>query len=62
MQGGPVRQAKLTNSYQDLAKTPLLIAMDGEWGLGMRLDSTISYPSQMTLGCHQGQSSDLSYG
>ena len=50
MQGGPVRQAKLTNSYQDLAKTPLLIAMDGEWGLGMRLDSTISYPRQMTLG------------
>ena len=50
MQGGPVSQAKLTNFYQDLAKTPLLIAMDGEWGLGMRLDSTISYPRQMTLG------------
>ncbi len=50
MQGGPVRQAQLTNSYQKLAKTPMLIAMDGEWGLGMRLDSTISYPRQMTLG------------
>jgi beta-glucosidase-like glycosyl hydrolase/CubicO group peptidase (beta-lactamase class C family) len=50
MQGGPVRQAVLTNKYQSLAKTPLLIAMDGEWGLGMRLDSTISYPRQMTLG------------
>ena len=24
--------------------------MDAEWGLGMRLDSTISYPRQMTLG------------
>ena len=50
MQGGPVRQAVLTNKFQSLAKTPLLIAMDGEWGLGMRLDSTISYPRQMTLG------------
>lgn len=49
-QGGPVRQAELTNRYQGLAKIPLLIAMDGEWGLGMRLDSTISYPYQLTLG------------
>ncbi len=52
-QGGPVRQADLVNRYQKLAKVPLLIAMDGEWGLGMRLDSTISYPYQMTLGAIQ---------
>ncbi len=49
-QGGPVRQATLTNRYQKLSHIPLLIAMDGEWGLGMRLDSTISFPYQMTLG------------
>jgi beta-glucosidase-like glycosyl hydrolase len=49
-QGGPVRQAQLTNRYQSVAKVPLLIGMDAEWGLGMRLDSTISYPRQMTLG------------
>ena len=41
--GGPVRQAILTNYYQQLALTPLLISMDAEWGLGMRLDSTISF-------------------
>ncbi|MBW4888331.1 glycoside hydrolase family 3 [Mucilaginibacter sp. HMF5004] len=52
-QGGPVREATLINKYQRLAKVPLLIAMDGEWGLGMRLDSTISYPYQMTLGAIQ---------
>jgi len=52
-QGGPVRQAGLINQYQKLAKVPLLIAQDGEWGLGMRLDSTISYPYQMTLGAIQ---------
>jgi len=49
-QGGPVRQADLINRYQKLVNVPLLIAQDGEWGLGMRLDSTISYPYQMTLG------------
>ncbi|MFM7770675.1 MAG: glycoside hydrolase family 3 N-terminal domain-containing protein, partial [Bacteroidota bacterium] len=49
-QGGPVRQAKLTNKFQRLSKIPLLIGIDAEWGLGMRLDSTISYPRQMTLG------------
>jgi len=52
-QGGPGRQAVLTNSYQKRARTPLLIATDGEWGLGMRLDSTISYPYQMALGAIQ---------
>ena len=52
-QGGPVRQAALINRYQALADVPLLIAMDGEWGLGMRLDSTVSYPYQMTLGAIQ---------
>lgn len=54
--GGPVRQANLTNQYQSLAKIPLMIAMDGEWGLGMRLDSTISSPYQMTLGAIQDES------
>ncbi len=48
--GGPVRQAKLNNSYQALSKVPLLIGMDAEWGLGMRLDSTYSFPWNMTLG------------
>src|ERR1700761_1572871 len=52
-QGGPVRQAELINKYQKLVNVPLMIAMDGEWGLGMRLDSTISYPYQMTLGAIQ---------
>ncbi|HEY8388877.1 MAG TPA: glycoside hydrolase family 3 N-terminal domain-containing protein, partial [Parasegetibacter sp.] len=49
-QGGPVRQANLTNYYQSLAKTPLLICIDGEWGLGMRLDSVINFPRQLMAG------------
>jgi beta-glucosidase-like glycosyl hydrolase/CubicO group peptidase (beta-lactamase class C family) len=52
-QGGPVRQAKLTNQYQSKTKTPLFVGIDAEWGLGMRLDSTYIYPWNMTLGAIQ---------
>ena len=48
--GGPQRQAKLNNEYQALSKVPLLVGMDAEWGLAMRLDSTYAYPWNMTLG------------
>ena len=41
-QGGPVRQADLTNQYQKISQVPLMISQDAEWGLGMRLDSTFS--------------------
>ena len=49
-QGGPIRQANLTNGYQAKAKVPLLVSIDAEWGLAMRLDSTMKFPKQMTLG------------
>lgn len=52
-QGGPGRQAALTNKYQATSKIPLMVAMDAEWGVGMRLDSTVSFPYQMTLGAIQ---------
>lgn len=52
-QGGPVRQAKLTNRFQSKSKIPLFIGSDAEWGLGMRLDSTYRYPWNMTLGAIQ---------
>jgi len=48
--GGPVRQAKLNNELQKMSNVPLLIGMDAEWGLSMRLDSTYSFPWNMTLG------------
>ena len=49
-QGGPMRQAKLNNRLQAVSPIPLLVAIDAEWGLAMRLDSTVRYPYQMTLG------------
>jgi len=48
--GGPKRQAKLNNEFQELSNVKLMIGMDAEWGLAMRLDSTYAYPWNMTLG------------
>ncbi len=55
-QGGPVRQANLTNYYQSISKVPIMISIDGEWGLKMRLDSTIKFPFQMALGAIKNDS------
>ncbi|NLA24242.1 MAG: serine hydrolase, partial [Bacteroidales bacterium] len=49
MQGGPHRQAILLNKYQEISKVPLLIGMDAEWSLSMRLDSVVLYPRQMMI-------------
>lgn len=43
-------QVEQTNTWQSLAKTPLMVSIDAEWGLAMRLKNTIAYPYQMTLG------------
>lgn len=48
--GDPLTQVRLTNRYQQLSKIPMFIAIDGEWGLSMRLSQTVSYPYQMALG------------
>lgn len=48
--GEPNKQAQYTNELQRLSKIPMLIAMDAEWGLSMRLDSTQKFPRQLALG------------
>ncbi|MFB0938159.1 MAG: glycoside hydrolase family 3 N-terminal domain-containing protein [Urechidicola sp.] len=50
LQDQPIKQAELTNKYQSLSKIPLLIGIDAEWGLNMRLKETFRYPWNMTLG------------
>lgn len=50
MQGTPEAQAQQTNIYQSSSKVPLLIGMDAEWGLGMRLTGVQNFPRQMMLG------------
>ncbi len=49
-QDDPLKQARLTNKYQKLSNVPLLIGIDGEWGLNMRLKNSFRYPWNMTLG------------
>jgi len=48
--GMPYAQAVFTNRLQQLSQVPLLVAIDAEWGLGMRLDSTVAFPRPITLG------------
>jgi beta-N-acetylhexosaminidase len=50
MQDNAVRQVQLTNLYQNTSKTPLIISMDAEWGVSMRLKNTNKFPWAMTLG------------
>ena len=49
-------QAKYTNEFQSISKVPLLIGMDAEWGIGMRLDDAFSFPYNMTLGAVNDES------
>ena len=50
-QGSPSKQLELTNRYQAMSAVPLLISIDAEWGLGMRLKKqAVSFPRQLTLG------------
>lgn len=54
--GNPKSQVFQTNKWQQKARTPMLISIDAEWGLAMRLSETVSYPFQMTLGAVQNDS------
>ncbi len=49
-QGDAITQAQLTNRYQNVATLPMLIGLDAEWGLGMRLTNTFSFPKAITMG------------
>lgn len=55
-QGEPYSYASLNNRFQSTTKIPLLIGIDGEWGLAMRVNSTMAFPKQITLGAIQDNS------
>lgn len=58
-QGTPFEQAALLNRIQGMAKTPIMVTVDGEWGLGMRFAGVKSFPYQLTLGA--ASDADLTY-
>jgi len=53
MQGEPTKTARWINEFQSVSSLPLLVAIDGEWGPAMRIDSTIRYPYNQALGAVQ---------
>jgi beta-glucosidase-like glycosyl hydrolase/CubicO group peptidase (beta-lactamase class C family) len=50
MQGEPVEMAKWINDFQQISKIPLLVSIDGEWGLAMRIDSIMKFPYAQAIG------------
>ena len=48
--GTAERQASMTRRFQKDAKVPLLVCIDGEWGLGMRLKDMYSFPKNAKFG------------
>lgn len=48
-QSNPKEQIESLNYFQSLSKLPLLVLADAEWGLGMRMDETISFPKNIYL-------------
>jgi beta-glucosidase-like glycosyl hydrolase/CubicO group peptidase (beta-lactamase class C family) len=61
-QGTAAKQAELTNYYQKISKVPLLISLDAEWGVGMRIENVDKFPFQMTLGAVQNDSLIYQFG
>ncbi|HYE56060.1 MAG TPA: glycoside hydrolase family 3 N-terminal domain-containing protein, partial [Chitinophagaceae bacterium] len=61
-QGGPLGQANFINYMQSIAKTPILICIDGENGVGMRMDSVLGLPRQLMLGAMNDPKLMYEYG
>jgi beta-N-acetylhexosaminidase len=61
-QGGPIKQVNIINRFQNIAAAPLLICIDAETGLGMRMDSVLILPRQMMLGAMQDPQLMYQYG
>ena len=62
-QGSPEKQATIMNALQVMAKTPILMCIDAEWGLGMRMtDSVLPLPRQMMLGAMKDAGIVYQYG
>ena len=62
-QGSPVKQATILNRLQAIAKTPILMCIDAENGVGMRMiDSVVPLPRQMMMGAVQDANIIYEYG
>jgi len=55
------RLKELVVRFQKCATTPLLMSIDAEWGLAMRVEKTPQYPYAITLGALPSSSKKLIY-
>ena len=60
--GNPVTQAEVTNRLQKASRIPMLVSLDGEWGLSMRLSGTTRFPKNMMLGAIENNALITEYG
>lgn len=60
--GKPEDVYYLTNRMLEWAEVPMLTAMDGEWGLSMRLSGTIGWPRNIVLGAADDEVLAYRYG
>jgi beta-N-acetylhexosaminidase len=56
-----IRLKELIVRYQKCAPTPLLMSIDAEWGLAMRIEKTPQYPYAITLGALPDEKKELVY-
>jgi beta-N-acetylhexosaminidase len=56
MKGDYSLTSEWIRDFQKAAKTPLLIAIDGEWGINMRIANTTKFPYALTLGALENDS------
>jgi beta-glucosidase-like glycosyl hydrolase/CubicO group peptidase (beta-lactamase class C family) len=54
--GNAGKQAEMINYFRSLSKVPPIVATDGEWGAGMRLEEVVKFPYQLTLGAIKNDS------
>ena len=60
--GSAITQAQVTNRMQAKSRIPLLVSLDGEWGLSMRLRGTTRFPKNMMLGAIEDNRLIEAYG
>jgi beta-glucosidase-like glycosyl hydrolase len=58
----PTLCVETLNHLQSLVDIPLLVTIDAEWGVAMRLDSVIKFPQQLTLGAIQDNNLIYKFG
>ena len=60
--GSPKNVVRLTNWMRREARIPMLVAMDGEWGLSMRFSDSMKWPRNMLLGATDDPRLAYEYG